>query len=651
MSKALIVDDVEENLCYLQTLLTADGFQVELAHNGEEALSLARTAPPDLIISDILMPVMDGFALCHTLHTDPQLAGIPFVIYTATYTGPKDEALALQAGADLFLIKPLEPREFLQAIYQVMHDAESGSLPRHKVSSEPPEEFLRNYNAALVRKLEDKLTELEVSNRRLAEDIKQHKQALEALAQSEERFSKAFRSNPLPMVIAKVTGGVVDANDAMLQKVGFTLEEVLGRTADDLGLSVEPAAKIREDFRKVHYKARNRVTQYKNRSGQILTFLISTELIHLAGEPHILGMAVDITEQKRQEDLMRMLSSAVTTASDAIIITDARLDPTPIVLYANPAFTHLTGYTSEEVIGRRTSDTFGPPMDSNRVEEIRQALLTRHSFHGEVTNYTKDGRLLYVELDIVPVRGSSGEITHFIAVRRDISRRKAEELNRQRLFRLVFEAQAEERRRISRELHDHAGQLLTSMLLRLNVLQGRTKDQAVKKAVQEISSVASNTLEDISRLARGLHPAVLEDLGLVEALRRAVEEFGAGGVSANFQVIGEMERLPQHVEREVYQIVKEALTNVQKHSRADHVKVFLEQSENFVRARIQDNGVGFDTLDPAAGSPHLGIIGMKERATMLGGSLALSSSPKQGTTVTLTIPLMKAEEATYHEPS
>jgi PAS domain S-box-containing protein len=499
------------------------------------------------------------------------------------------------------------------------------------------------FASAIARGVSKQTEELVRSGQALREEISRQKQMIEALRQSEDRFSKSFRSSPIPMAIAKLGGGIVDLNDALLQKLDLTREEVLGRTADEVGVSVEPAAKLREEFRNNGMKLRNRETQYRNRSGQVLTMLISVELIQLEGEPHMLWMGPDITEQKSHEDLMRMLGSAVATASDAIIITDSDLNPAPTVTYANPAFTRLTGYTTEELVGRKTSATFGARMDSRSLAEIQQVLSTGNAFHGEVTNYTKDGRLLYLELDISPVRDSAGKTTHFVAVRRDISHRKIEELNRQRLLRLVFEAQTEERRRIARELHDHAGQLLTSMLLRLNVLQEAAPNPAVKRAVREISSVASNALEDLSRLARGLHPAVLEDLGLTVALRRAVEEFADTGIAATFDVIGGTERLPQHIEHEIYQIVKEALTNVQKHSRASQVRVLLKKHATSASATVIDDGVGFDPRQPPTGR-HLGIVGMRERAMMLEGSLQVASTPGEGTTVVLTLPLAQTQQ-------
>jgi CheY-like chemotaxis protein len=109
----LIVDDKPENLYLLRALLTGNGFSVTCANEGGEALRAARSSRPDLIVSDILMPGMDGFALCREWKKDPDLRTIPFVFYTATYTDPRDEKLALDMGADRFLIKPTEPEVFM----------------------------------------------------------------------------------------------------------------------------------------------------------------------------------------------------------------------------------------------------------------------------------------------------------------------------------------------------------------------------------------------------------------------------------------------------------------------------------------------------------------------------------------------------------
>src|SRR5262245_1200134 len=128
MSNILIVDDQVENLYLSKSLLEGHGYHVVEATNGAEALTLARRDPPSLIITDIMMPAMDGLAICKEWKIDEKLKDIPFIFYTATYTDPKDEELALSLGASRFIIKPVEPDEFISILRQVIRDSEAGVL-------------------------------------------------------------------------------------------------------------------------------------------------------------------------------------------------------------------------------------------------------------------------------------------------------------------------------------------------------------------------------------------------------------------------------------------------------------------------------------------------------------------------------------------
>jgi len=181
MSRLLIVDDNPQSLYMLQVLLSANGFELELASNGVEALERARRAPPDMIISDILMPVMDGFALCRASKQDERLKDVPFIFYTATYTDPKDEEFALSLGAERFIVKPLEPDKFLALLRETIETRSAGKpiAPREPIAEEA--EYYKQYNAALIRKLEDKAQQLEATNRALELDIAERRRAEEAL--------------------------------------------------------------------------------------------------------------------------------------------------------------------------------------------------------------------------------------------------------------------------------------------------------------------------------------------------------------------------------------------------------------------------------------------------------------------------------------
>ena len=171
MNKVLVVDDQEQNSYLLKTLLGGNGYEVLEAANGAEALALARIDPPDVIISDILMPVMDGFSLCLEWMKDAGLRDIPFVFYTATYTDPRDEEFGLSLGAARFIVKPVETDEFISMLRQLLTEVQSGMLPVPEQSLREEVTYYRMYNEALIRKLEDKMLELEKANRLLEEDI------------------------------------------------------------------------------------------------------------------------------------------------------------------------------------------------------------------------------------------------------------------------------------------------------------------------------------------------------------------------------------------------------------------------------------------------------------------------------------------------
>ncbi len=162
MKKILIVDDNSNNRYYLEQLLKGGGFETASAVNGEEALKMASEKRPDVIISDILMPVMDGFELCRRIKADSKLWQIPIIIYTATYTEPEDEKLALDLGADMFIVKPKQPEELLKAVGEMLRRGVGGGKELHPGKDmENRLALLDQYNKTLFHKLEQKIQDLE----------------------------------------------------------------------------------------------------------------------------------------------------------------------------------------------------------------------------------------------------------------------------------------------------------------------------------------------------------------------------------------------------------------------------------------------------------------------------------------------------------
>ncbi len=203
MTRVLIVEDDPAWRYLLQTLLEINGYEVDLALNGKEALALAGEEPPQLIISDILMPEMDGFTLCRNWKRDPHLRNIPFVFYTATYTDHEDEAFALSLGADKFIPKPTEPEKFLTAIRQILSDYEDGRLTPATLADDAADNtVLQAYNLALARKLEDKMMEMKRANAALR---RQHKQ-LHLLREMDQAISETLA---LADVLDKLADGLM----------------------------------------------------------------------------------------------------------------------------------------------------------------------------------------------------------------------------------------------------------------------------------------------------------------------------------------------------------------------------------------------------------------------------------------------------------
>ncbi|HKU42229.1 MAG TPA: response regulator [Polyangiales bacterium] len=186
MNRVLIVDDVRENLYLLRILLEGHGYAVDEASHGREALQYARQKPPQLIVSDLLMPVMDGYELLREWKADPQLKSIPFIVYTATYTGTKDERLAFDLGADGFITKSTEPQEFMSRMQQVLNRATRGELSPPQLPNGQEQDLLARYSQILIRKLERKAQQLVAASRTLQEDVARRERA-EAAAKEAER--------------------------------------------------------------------------------------------------------------------------------------------------------------------------------------------------------------------------------------------------------------------------------------------------------------------------------------------------------------------------------------------------------------------------------------------------------------------------------
>lgn len=330
------------------------------------------------------------------------------------------------------------------------------------------------------------------------------------------------------------------------------------------------------------------------------------------------------------------------------------------------------------------SDTSGPsdawmgryihPDDQARVREaIGEAVRTRSTFALEHRVVRADGTLGWTHSRAVPVAGPDGEVAEWVGSASDVTarrsaedalrelneslerrvaertaalaaeveeRRRAEESRREVLGRLVT-AEEDQRRRISRELHDQMGQLVTALLLGLKAL-GRGAG-APPPVLADLERLAEQVAREVHEVAVALRPPALDRLGLRRTLQAHLEEWAARyGVACDFQAVNvDGERFPAEVETTLFRTVQEGLTNVARHAGAARVSLILERRPGSVGVILEDDGRGFDVEMAAAGAAsagRVGLLGMRERVELLGGTLEVESGPESGTTLFARLP-------------
>ena len=278
-------------------------------------------------------------------------------------------------------------------------------------------------------------------------DITSRKKAEEALKESEQRFKKIFQEGPIGMAIVGTDLRFIDINEALCTMLGYSYDELLKISIETL---THP-----EDYKKDYQlvvqllngeiPSYNLEKRYIKKDGTIIWGRLTVSLLHSAEGDALYGISIieDITERKRAEEMLRLLESAVQQANEAILITTADLDyPGPHIVYVNPAFTKMTGYSFQEIIGKTPRMMQGPKTDLELMQKLRWQLSNGMEFDGETINYKKDGSEYFLEWHIAPIKNDEGITTHFLSVQRDITKRKiAEETLRksEKQYRLFFE--------------------------------------------------------------------------------------------------------------------------------------------------------------------------------------------------------------------
>ena len=322
------------------------------------------------------------------------------------------------------------------------------------------------------------------------------------------------------------------------------------------------------------------------------------------------------------------------------------VDRTGRTIFVSPNIVAVTGYTADEVYAPGGVQWLVRmhPDDRPLVSQQLEALFRDGArFDVEYRTRRRDGRWIWVHDRAVTTYEEQG-VAYAYGLLSEITDRKQAEEIRALLLNQVITVQEEERGRIARELHDETAQSLASLLMGLGALQEARTVKAARAQARDLQQVATHALAEVRRLAWGLRPSVLDDLGLATALARYAADFGrTRGITVRVETSGlDDGRLAPAVETALYRIMQEALSNVARHAAATTVSVWLRRRQDAVVLIVDDDGCGFDSEQPpgpATAARGLGIHTMRERAAVLKGTFTIDSAPGRGTRLEVEIPL------------
>jgi len=481
-------------------------------------------------------------------------------------------------------------------------------------------------------------------------DVSEEKQRLAALRESEERLTLAFAGAKEGVWDWNVETGAVIYSPRWKQMLGYGDDEIEPHVRAWASL-LHPEDKPRADALneavmrdRSPYEAEFRLRHKDGHYISVLTRGLPVRREQNGPIVRIVGTHLDMTERKRTESALRESEERLTLAFAGAQegVWDWNLE-TDNVVYSS-RWKQMLGYADDEIEPHVSAwERLVHPDDRVRADRANESVaLGQPTYEAEFRLRHKDGHYVHVLSRGFPVRREpGGPVVRIVGTHFDLTERKRIESERARtelLAKLVF-AQEDERRRIARDMHDEFGEQLTALALRIAALKEACADRAdLAGQVAALETIARRLDHDVDQLVWELRPTALDDLGLRAALANYVQDWSQrADIPADLHTTGLLDdRLSTEVETTLYRIAQEALNNIAKYSRARHVEVILERRADCVLLIVEDDGIGFDVAERANGA-GFGLIGMQERATLIGATLEIESAPDQGTTILVRI--------------
>ena len=367
-------------------------------------------------------------------------------------------------------------------------------------------------------------------------------------------------------------------------------------------------------------------------------------------QPYILGIGTDVTEQRRVEEKSRSQARLLERFFESTLNCAVLLDRDFNFIRVNQAYARACQRHASEFPGRNHFDLYpsdARPLFEEVVRSKRPHVAESRPF--QFPDHPEWG-VTYWDWTLVPVLDDRGEVELLLFCLNDVTERVRAEQELQDamkqlrgLSRQLVDIQEQERRRIARELHDEIGQGLTALKLALENSFGEQSD-FVDLHLKDALATANDLVQGVRRIAFDLRPPMLDDLGLLSALVWLFDRCRAQtGLDVNFRHSGLETRLPQDIETAVFRISQEALTNVMRHAGTTQAEVAVWVANDTVVLRIEDKGCGFDPAGVRQSGRGAGLLGMQERAALLGGTLTIDTGAGTGTAITAELPHCRCE--------
>ena len=517
-------------------------------------------------------------------------------------------------------------------------------------------------------------------------DSTTRQQMEEALLESQQRLRALFDNVLDAIFIVNDEARYVDANLAACSLLGYSREELLqlsvwdvmhmpkrelglelwrafldaGQQSGECTLSRKDQSHIEADYRAaanivpgLHLSIVRDITERKRAEEALrqayrdLESRVEQRTAELMAANALLKEK--IIERQRAEEALRESESRYRAIVDDQTELICRFSPDGTLTFVNEAYCRFFGKGRDDLIGHNFLAFIAESEHPKIIEHLARFSVDKPTATMEHRVTLPGNEISWQQWTNRAIFDETGHFIEFQSVGRDITERKQAEEERTQLMRRLVTAQENERRRIARELHDQMGQQLTALMLSLQSLKDSSQlPSPASERLQQSMRLADQLGQEVHTLAWELRPTALDDWGLHTALSNYLEEWSERcGIAVDFHSNGLIQqRLPSHVETTVYRIVQEALTNVLKHAAARRVSLLLENRQGRLLVIVEDDGRGFNVealMNESDSSRRLGLIGMQERVTLVGGTLNIESTPGAGTTVFVHIPQLPNE--------